>query len=371
MPTKRRTTLFRWVLLIMAALLVVGACGGDDESADEPADNGKTTQSTRADLGGYLEPSTPEGDCTLGMALPHFRDPFWIAIAYGAADEAEKAGCTIEAVYEAGGYENLDTQIQQVEDLIQLDVDAILFAPNDYEGTASIADRAAESGTVVINLANMSASEEVAYGVNNHDPAVGEAMADWIADKNPDAKIALLSGPAGANWATDRIEGFKDRIEEAHPGVEIVAEKNTDVDRAVAQQVVEDWLVTGDQIDAVVAVAAPLGEGAGAALAAEDREEETDVLVSTLNDETLDFLEQGLVDYVQSERPVLTGRLGVQLAIKALNGEEVDLPSYEALTPLPPKILYIFDAPVYTSDDVGSIDTANDMAPEDFNPSDI
>ncbi|MEA2498659.1 MAG: ribose transport system substrate-binding protein [Actinomycetota bacterium] len=371
MQSKRKSVLLRWVLTTMVLLLVAGACGGGDDSADEPSSGGEVAGSTKADLGGYLDPSAPEGECKLGMALPHFRDPFWVAIAYGAADEARRAGCTIEAVYEAGGYENLDTQIEQVEDLIQLDVDAILFAPNDYEGTAAIADRAADSGTVVINLANMSASEKVAYGVNNYDPAVGEAMADWVAEKNPDAKIAVLSGPAGANWAMDRVKGFEDRIAESHPGLEVVFEKSTDVDRAVAQQVVEDWLVTGDQIDAIIAVAAPLGEGAGAALEAEGREGDTDVLVSTLNEETLNFLEQGLVDYVQSERPVLTGRLGVQLAIKSLNGEEVDLPSYEALTPLPPKILYIFDAPVYTSDDVGSIETSNDMAPEDFDPSDV
>lgn len=369
--SNKNSAWLRWLLLLMVLVLVAAACGGDEDSDAEGDDNGQTVQSTKADLGGYLEPSTPEGDCTLGMALPHFRDPFWVAIAHGAVDEAERLGCTIEAVYEAGGYENLDTQIQQVEDLIQLDVDAILFAPNDYEGTAAIADRAAESGAVVINLANMSASENVAYGVNNYDPAVGEAMADWIAAKNPEAKVAVLSGPAGANWAMDRVEGFKDRIAEEHTGIEIVAEKSTDVDRAIAQQVVEDWLIAIDEIDAVIAVAAPLGEGAGAALAAEDREGETDVLVSTLNEETLNFLEQGLIDYVQSERPVLTGRLGVQLAVKALNGEEVELPSYEALTPLPPKILYIFDAPVYETEDAGSIDTSNDIAPEDFDPSDV
>jgi ABC-type sugar transport system substrate-binding protein len=359
-------TLFSWVFVLCLTLITLNY--GECQAAQQGSRSKLPTHD--ADLGGYITPSTPKASYKLGVALPHFRDPFWVAIAYGVVDEAERWGCKVVAIFEAGGYANLDRQIKQMEDLAQLDVDAILFAPNDYEGTAAIADRVAGQGITVINLANMSKSAKVAYGVNNYDPSVGEHMADWLAKKTGGkANVVILGGPPGANWSQDRVNGFMNKIKKAYPEIKVLATKLTDVDRAAAQKVVEDWLSAFPKIDAVISVAAPLGEGAAAAVEAAGRKSDTLVLTSTLNEETLSFLKQGKIDYVQSERPALTGRLGVQLAIKALNGEAVDLPSYEALVPLPPKILYIFDAPAFTPAEAASIDTRNDIAPKNFDPS--
>lgn len=366
----------KYFILTLCLMLLVNCIGcGTPKTSAPKTDQGpsKQTEPTPVKLPkkeidlGEFKASQPSKPYKFGISVPHFRDPYWIAIVYGLIDEAERWGCQVVATYEAGGYANLAEQVKQMEDLAQQSVDAILFAPVDYEGTAAIADQLASKGITIINVANLSRSEKIPYGVNNYDPDVGTNMAEFIAKKlNGKGKVALLNGPAGANWAMDRVDAFKATIKGKYPEMEIIGDKCTEVDRAVAQKVVEDWIQAHPQIDAIGSITALLGEGAVSALEQAGRKKNTIVATSTLNKETYEMLKASRIDYVQSERPVYIGRLGLQLAIKYLNGESVTIEKKGTLD-LPPKILWV-SSPFYTPEDASKIVTENDWAPEGWKP---
>lgn len=351
--------------LLLVTLLVAASCG-----SDEP----KTTSNTGglpthdADLAGMLTATAPKGDCKIGISVPNLRDPFYIALAYGEVDEAERWGCKVVGVRDAGGYANLNDQISQIENLAQLGPNVILLSAADYDGTGAVACEMARRGIKVINVATMSNCDQVTYGVNTYDPAVGQKMAEWLGGKNPNAKVVLLSGPAGANWSMERAEGFKKTIAEKYPGIKVLAEKNTDIDPAQAQQVMEDWLTAFPEIDAVIGISDLLGSGASRALQGADRKSKTLVVTSTMSEEAEAGLKSDKLDYVIAERPVLTGRLGTQLAIKALNGEQVKLPDFQPLITVPSAVFYV-DQVGYTAADLSNYNSSMDRAPADFNPS--
>ncbi|HKQ01121.1 MAG TPA: sugar ABC transporter substrate-binding protein, partial [Actinomycetes bacterium] len=243
-----------------------------------------------------------------------------------------------------------------------------LLSAADYDGTGAVACEMARRGIKVINVATMSNCDQVTYGVNTYDPAVGQKMAEWLGGKNPNAKVVLLSGPAGANWSMERAEGFKKTIAEKYPGIKVLAEKNTDIDPAQAQQVMEDWLTAFPEIDAVIGISDLLGSGASRALQGADRKSKTLVVTSTMSEEAEAGLKSDKLDYVIAERPVLTGRLGTQLAIKALNGEQVKLPDFQPLITVPSAVFYV-DQVGYTAADLSNYNSSMDRAPADFNPS--
>jgi len=47
------------------------------------------------------------------VSFPHMKDSYWLAANYGVADEARRLGVHMDLV-QAGGYEHLVTQVEQV-----------------------------------------------------------------------------------------------------------------------------------------------------------------------------------------------------------------------------------------------------------------
>ena len=60
------------------------------------------------------------------LCLPNMADPYYVAMNYGAVEESKRLGLQM-TLYSAGGYVNLDKQINQVEDCVAQGVDAIIL----------------------------------------------------------------------------------------------------------------------------------------------------------------------------------------------------------------------------------------------------
>ena len=67
--------------------------------------------------------------------IPHLKDAYWLGVNYGLIGEARRLGIRL-AIYEAGGYGQLDVQRRQIEDSLKekpdgLIIGAITAAPSD------------------------------------------------------------------------------------------------------------------------------------------------------------------------------------------------------------------------------------------------
>src|SRR4029079_4095020 len=73
---------------------------------------------------------------------------------------------------EAGGYEHLDKQVSQVEDLIASKVDAIIIAAISGPGTVGAVGAAAAAGIPVINVNVMTDSDKVVTRIRSDDDVI-------------------------------------------------------------------------------------------------------------------------------------------------------------------------------------------------------
>ena len=147
----------------------------------------------------------------LALVVPHVRDPYWVAVAYGAAQAAKELGVTMD-LRPAGGYARLDQMTADIEDLIARRVDGMVVAAVDYSAVAVPIKKAWDAG-IFTTSALIPTSYAEAPGVSVDDYETGVIQAQLAAQKlAPDAKIFMLNGPPASSGARTALRDLRTRL---------------------------------------------------------------------------------------------------------------------------------------------------------------
>ena len=96
------------------------------------------------------EITKPWNICVL---FPHLKDSYWVAANYGIVDEIRRTGTSM-TLYEAGGYTNLSTQLNQMDNCIAQGVDGIILGAISADGVGALVKKATDGGIPVIDFVN-------------------------------------------------------------------------------------------------------------------------------------------------------------------------------------------------------------------------
>ncbi len=181
----------------------------------------------------------------------------WVGgVAYFAqqAADAAKADGRI-ADYKLSTSSNEEEMSSQIEQMISMGVDGIVVWPQ-FTGVEKAADMALEAGIPIYNFdMKIEASEDYAdklYVLTGDNYGMGAAGAEYIAEKlEGQGKVIVMNKPAAGNVNDDRCAGFKDKLAEIAPDIEIIAEIATDFVREQALNDMADALTAYPEIDAV------------------------------------------------------------------------------------------------------------------------
>lgn len=307
-------------LALGSAMLLAACSGGTPADSPDPTDDGATT------------PGGEEGG-TIGVSVPTTEGPFFTAMLYGITDEAEKAGWDF-TILSAGGYGEVDTQVSQLETLTTQQVDIILVDPADPTVTEGAITQAVNQGITVVGAGDPAPGAHGSASASHCD--VGKDLAVGALELLPDGgDMAVLAGPAGAHWSTERLRCFKEAIDGS--GINIVAEQTTDPDVAAGLATATDFLQRFPDVDLIYGADDTVGTGAARAVQAADRCGATKVLTAVFGEQIESLMAEGCADYVTALQPVLIGREAVRLAIALHAGEtpgetEIAVPNV-AVTP--------------------------------------
>lgn len=186
----------------------------------------------------------------------------------------------VEAMEEASGEEGVNLQIadskkdvaselNQVEDLITRQVDAIILQPLDGEASQNAANRVIEADIPLFILSTEFAEgADVAYEsyIGIDDTLAGQMQAEYLNELLPEGgDIVFAAGIYGASWTDRRKSGFDETIND---NFEIVAEFQAKGSRDEGKRNMEDTLQRfGEgEIDAVVANNDEMAIGAASAI---------------------------------------------------------------------------------------------------------
>ena len=235
-------------LLIVATVLA--ACGGPAATATtapQPTDALEATTPAEATT---APEATAGGDAegapyTIGISNPFISSEYRTQMIQELIDtnaEYMEQGLTTELVIESADTD-VAGQIQQLQNLIASDVDAILVNPSDVNGLNDTLQEAINQGIIVISVDQELATPGV-YNVGIDQKEWAKTSAQWLADKmGGEGDIVLIEGFPGHPANVARMSGVEEVLAE-YPGINVVGQETGNWDEATGQQVMSNFLAS-------------------------------------------------------------------------------------------------------------------------------
>jgi len=239
--------------------------------------------------------------------------------------EEAAAELGVELVIESADTD-VQGQIQQINNLVNRGVDAIIINPGDQKGLNAALEDAVAQGIVVIAVDQQIPAEGV-VNVTIDQKEWAKISAEWLFEKlGGEGKCTLIEGFVGHPANEDRMDGVDEVLEE-FPGIEVVGRDTGMWDPATAQKVAANFLASLPEIDCMWTQDG-MAEGQLLALkaanpdpwplvAGEARASFLRTWAQTL-EENPDFETIGVVN------PPGVGADGLRIAYEILNGGQVD-----------------------------------------------
>lgn len=288
----------------------------------------------------------------LCVLFPHLQDSYWLSVNYGIAEEAKRLGVKF-TLLQAGGYSNLPKQISQYDDCVAAGADAILIGAISEAGLAAKINEGMAKGIVNIAVANPILETPITARITPDFHAKGFETGEFVKAALGDTGGAAVGfpGPQGSGWAETYMSGFRDST--ATGNVKLLAEVYGEASVPAQLRLVEDALQTYPDMT-VIWGGAPTAEAAIGAVADAGLDGVT-IIASYENQTMLGSVKEGKVLAFATEYPVIMGRIGVDLAVRALEKKE-----HETILLVAPGIV--------SKENVDSIDTTQIFAPDGFQP---
>ncbi len=289
---KKITTLFS---LLMLVSLLLSACGG-----------AATAQPTEK---------------TIGLVLSTLNNPFFVTLKDGAQAAADAAGVKLIIV---DAQDDSAKMTAGIEDLITKKVSAILVNPTDSDAVVPAIQKANEAAIPVFTVDRGSNGGTVVAHIASDNVAGGTMAAEFLCNAiGGKGNVVELQGIAGTSAARDRGQGFNDYMAANCKDAVIVAQQTANFNRDEGLTVFENILQAQPEIAAVFAHNDEMILGAMQAAEAAGR---TDIVFVGFDavDDAVQAVKDGKLAATVAQQPAEIGRLGVETAVKAMNGETVD-----------------------------------------------
>jgi ribose transport system substrate-binding protein len=235
---------------ILAVVLAVGllwGCGDKQAAATSDGDESKGA-------------SGDSGDYTVGMTL-NLGNLTWAELAEAAKNRGKELGMNITV---QNSKDDSTTQVSQIENFIQSDVDAIIVAAVESNAVEDVCKSAQDAGIKVIAYTQVIENADARYLVDAYNTgyACGESAAAWIKDKYGDKEVewALQDLPKYPE-IIDRANGIKDAIKELAPKAKLVATQPAEI-MEDGQKNAENFMQSNPDIKVITSIGS--GGGAGA-----------------------------------------------------------------------------------------------------------
>lgn len=317
------------VTMVMMFALFTGcgntASSGDSKASDSAKDSSTVSSSnTDANKNSNAQETSKQDNnkksIKLGFSFGQSVHPFFIAMEKGARDAAKAAGVEIDVT--SADYK-LENQLSNCEDLLQKGVNALLLNPIDSKALANVANEAKQKGVGVFTVdINVVGAEATAF-VASDNKEIGRMAAKYFIQKlNGKGKIAIIGWPTITSCG-DREIGFKEEIAK-QPGIQIVANQGTGMERSKALESAETILQAHPDIDAIFGVNESGAMGALGAVQARNLKNIFIVGVDATPDNLTSIKNGTQFEAAIAQDPYLMGKLAVENAIKHINGESID-----------------------------------------------
>ena len=243
----KKSVMFIVVILILASM-AMSACkpavATDAPVVDQPT-SAPVEEATKA-------PDQPaaDGKYTIGISNPFISSEYrtqMIAELIETNAEYMAKGITNELVIESADTD-VAGQIQQLQNLMAKNVDAILVNPGDVNGLNATLEEAVAKGIIVISV-DQELSVPGVYNVGIDQKEWAKTSAQWLADAlGGEGDIVQIEGFPGHPANVARMDGVAEVLAN-YPNIKVLATESGKWDEATGQQVMSNFLAAYPTLD--------------------------------------------------------------------------------------------------------------------------
>lgn len=316
----------KMLAVILTCVLAAGLAGCQSQSeagekndgAGEPQKE-EVKEETEAKNG--EDEAKASEDVVIGVSFQGLSDEYIVRLSDAFKARSEELGVKVQI---ADGQMNAEKQVGQVENFISQGVDAIVLNPISMDGCAPAVEAAKEAGIPIITLISITSNQDQAdayVGSNAVESGVieGEMMAEDLGGKG---NIVVMFGQMGHDAQIGRYDGLKQAIEGTE--IEIIAEQTGNWSREEGMKLMENWLTSGKEIDAVVAQNDAMALGAVMAIEAKGLTGQIKVYGIDAQGEALDAVEKGTMNGTVFQNAKEQGTKCVDVALDAAQGKALE-----------------------------------------------
>jgi protein TorT len=279
---------------------------------------------------------------------PNLKDAYWLSINYGMVKQARASGVALK-IFEAGGYQQLATQREQLSHCQRWGADAILLSSSVAQFPGLTESLGETPAVEVVNAVRDGASRTrvgVAWYQMGYIP--GRYLATH--QKQKQLNVLLMPGPKEAGGSMAMEQGFRQAT--MNSDIHIVNVAYGDNDLEIQRNQLQSMLEKHPQIDVVAgtAIAAEVAMGE-----ARNRQQPLGIVSFYLSHQVYRGLKRNRIIMAVSDQMVLQGELAVSQAIRILQHQPV-------VDNLSPNILLL------TPENVSQQKVASSLSPLGFRP---
>ena len=253
-------------------------------------------------------------------SYPHLKDSYWLSVNYGMVQEARRLAVRLQVV-EAGGYPNLSRQIDQIRDCTSKGADILVVGTVSFAGLTDTILEVAERIPVVAvvnDIADPGIRAKAGVSWITMGRSIGEYLAKLHPKGSPAVTVAWFPGPKGSGWVPFVEEGFRGALAES--SAEIVLTKYGDTGREIQLILIEEALEERPGVDYIVG-SAVTAEAAISVLRARGLSDRIKILADYFTHAVYRGIKRGRIVAAPTDFPVLQGRLGIDQAVRILEGD--------------------------------------------------
>ncbi len=341
MKKSKITLLF---ICLFIALFLFSGCGSPEEAVDtdETPDEAAETPD---------EPVTDDSGDTVLIGITQNNvgiDSYQTTYDRAFREEVEKRDDVEAIILDAAG--DVMGQVNQIEDLMAQNVDAIIIWPVDGTAVVTGVERAYEEGfpVVITNSPIDEAGLDYIVGFSGPNNVIqGQSAAEMMCEVlEGEGKVVEIMGLPGYVTAHERSDGFNDEIVNCS-GIELMETQPGDWNREKAQQVMENFLLKYDDIDGVYAADDNMAVGAINAIKEAGRMDTIKVTSACMFGDGYDAMKRGELHGTNEQSPFNDAINALEMAIDVARGKEVEFWNYFDTPKVTPEEVDNFERPVF------------------------
>jgi len=246
-------------------------------------------------------------------------NPYWREIEKGAQRAAAEEGIALE--YLGPVQADKREQIRIIDKAIASKVDGILTQGlNDKEFNPIIAE-AVKQGIPVITIdSDAPSSGRIAYvGTDNY--AAGYLAGTTLVQQSKGVgQVGIVTGSFTSTNQQQRVKGFMDAID-GESGIHVVQIEESNINRIQSEVIAFKIMNQHPEIDTFLGTSSL--DGLGIAQMLKGKNQQARIIAFDDLPETLEFIEEGIIDASIVQQPYMMGRKSIELMVDYLAGKKI------------------------------------------------